>query len=207
MNQRDDYTDIEKLVNLANKLFTDSKIKDVFFVLNKIPDKETESYLREKLTQKGIEPMASIPEDAAIPVSWLKGTQLQAENLFDEAQKIIERLEKVPIAACTVVVASLLACLVTTFGIFTINRYEQWGSDNVTYLMSFAAGVLISVSFTHIINISSSTLGALIALSAGALVYVGASHLLPAVEREEKRYSLVALAIGVLIAAIIVISK
>lgn len=235
-----------------------------------------------------------------------------------------------------VVVASLLACLVTTIGIFTINRYEQWGSDNVTYFMSFAAGVLISVSFTHIIpksfkmnanapifllvgflalyvtnrflntyicheydctsytfglipmlgigfhsfldgviytvtfnvsvftgvltalgmvlhefpegivtfllleragfdrktsiryailsaavstplgtlisyplinNIRSSTLGALLALSAGALVYVGASHLLPAVEREEKRYSLVALAIGVLIAAIIVISK
>jgi zinc transporter ZupT len=55
--------------------------------------------------------------------------------------------------------------------------------------------------------IDQSTLGALLALSAGALVYVGASHLLPAVERENKRYTLVSLGIGVLVAAVIVLSK
>jgi zinc transporter ZupT len=235
-----------------------------------------------------------------------------------------------------VVSASFLACLVTMIGIFVIKRCEKWGSANVAYFMSFAAGVLISVSFIHIIpksfdmnksapsyllvgflslhltnrflntyicheydcasyslglipmlgigfhsfldgviysvtfNVSVFTgiltalgmilhefpegivtflllerggfdrkkstwyailsaavstplgtlvsypfiheitrpaLGALLALSAGALVYVGASHLLPAVEREEKRFTLVALAIGVLVAVIIVMSK
>jgi zinc transporter ZupT len=35
-----------------------------------------------------------------------------------------------------------------------------------------------------------STLGALLALSAGALVYVGAPHFRPAVEKENKRYCL-----------------
>jgi zinc transporter ZupT len=56
-------------------------------------------------------------------------------------------------------------------------------------------------------SIGRSTLGILLALSAGALVYVGASHLLPAVERENKKHSIFALAAGVLVAVIIVMSK
>lgn len=235
-----------------------------------------------------------------------------------------------------VLLTSTLACLVTTVGIYVIRRYELWASRNAVYFMSFAAGVLISVSFVHIIpksfdmddsapiflllgfmglylfnrflnlfvchkqecpdlamgiiptlgigfhsfldgviysvtfnvsiftgivtaigmvlhefpegivtfvllkrggvekrratlyaflaaglstplgtlisypfiqKISGSTLGTLLALSAGALVYVGASHLLPAVERENKRYSMISLATGILVAAGIVLSK
>ncbi len=235
-----------------------------------------------------------------------------------------------------VVLASSLACIVTTIGIYVIRKYEQWGRENTAYFMSFAAGVLISVSFIHIIpksftmkdsaplflllgfmglylsnrflnalvcheyaspdistgiipmlaigmhsfldgiiysvtfnvsiftgvlaavgmvlhefpegivtflllerggfdskaatlysllaaaistplgtlasfplieRIERPTLGALLALSAGALVYVGASHLLPAVERENRRYSLLALLSGILVAAVIVLSK
>jgi zinc transporter ZupT len=48
-------------------------------------------------------------------------------------------------------------------------------------------------------------LGALLAAAAGALVYVGASHLLPAIEEEEKKYTLVSLAAGVLTAVFIVL--
>jgi len=47
----------------------------------------------------------------------------------------------------------------------------------------------------------------LLAISAGALVYVGASHLLPAVERERRRHSILALAVGVLVAVLIILSK
>jgi len=235
-----------------------------------------------------------------------------------------------------VIAASFLACLVTTIGIYVISKHERWGSEHSTYFMSFAAGVLISVSFMHIIpksfemsdvapmflligflgihlsnrlvrlyvcqeyenvnyaigiipmlgigfhsfidgviysvtfnvsvltgvlaaigmvlhefpegivtfvllerggfsrrratayaflaaaistplgtlvsypfinRIRRATLGIWLALSAGALVYVGASHLLPAVEQENKRYSIVALAAGVLVAIGIVLSK
>jgi zinc transporter ZupT len=63
------------------------------------------------------------------------------------------------------------------------------------------------VSYPFISNIKESTLGALLALSAGALVFVGASHLLPAVEKENKRYSLISLAVGILVAIIIIWSK
>ena len=51
----------------------------------------------------------------------------------------------------SVVFASSLACLVTTIGIFIIGKYEKWGNQNVVYFMSFAAGVLITVSIMHIL--------------------------------------------------------
>jgi len=235
-----------------------------------------------------------------------------------------------------VMLASTLACVVTMIGIYVIKEHDRWGSEHAAYFMAFAAGVLISVSFMHIIpksfdmnetapiyflvgfmglylfnrflnvyvcdeydctnyamgiipmlgiglhsfldgiiysvtfnvsiftgvlaaigmvlhefpegivtfvlleragfdkkkatlyaflaaalstplgtlvsyplisKIDQSVLGILLAISAGALVYVGASHLLPAVERENKRYTLVSLAIGVLVAVVIVVAK
>ncbi len=236
----------------------------------------------------------------------------------------------------TALATSSLAGLVTSLGIYTIRRFSDWGHRNSTYFMCFAAGVLISASFLHIIPkafsmspqapiwlllgfmglhlfnrfltafvcerdpgrkeyaigivpmvgigfhsfidgfiysiaftvslltgylatvgmvlhefpegiitylllvrgglgerqamllafvaaaattplgmlvswplisaIDRETLGALLALSAGALVYVGATHLLPRAEQEQKRFSLVALAGGVMVAVIIVAS-
>ena len=235
-----------------------------------------------------------------------------------------------------VLLASLLACLVTSIGIYVIFKHEQWGNKNIAYFISFAAGVLISVSFIHIIpksismnqnapvyllagfmgmylinrfinmmvchdrncdnlaigvipmigiglhsfidgviysvtfnvsiftgvltaigmvlhefpegivtfllleragfshkksvifallaaalstpigtivsfpfisSINSSSLGILLAISAGALVYVGATHLLPAVEKEAKKYTIFSLLAGIAIAVIIVLSK
>ncbi len=235
-----------------------------------------------------------------------------------------------------VLLASTSACLVTTMGIYVINKHEEWGNKNIAYFISFAAGVLISVSFIHIIpksismnqgapiyllagfmgmylinrfintmvchdhncenlaigvipmigiglhsfldgiiysvtfNVSIFTgaitaigmvlhefpegivtflllqkagfprkksvflaflaaalstplgtlvsfpfihkikqqdLGILLSISAGALMYVGATHLLPAVEKEPKKYTIFSLLAGILIAVIIVLSK
>jgi hypothetical protein len=47
--------------------------------------------------------------------------------------------------------ASSLAAAVTTIGIYVIRRFERWGRNNTIYFICFAAGVLISVSFLHII--------------------------------------------------------
>jgi len=234
------------------------------------------------------------------------------------------------------IVASFLAAAVTTIGIYVINKFAKWGKRNVVYFMSFAAGVLISVSFMHIIpksfemskyapvlllvgflslhlfnrfmkglvctekackgyvfgiipalgigfhsfidgviyavtfsvsvftgvlaaigmvlhefpegivtflllaksgfnksksslyaflaaaittplgaliswpfisKLSPPVLGILLSLSAGALVYVGATHLLPKVEEESKKYTLLALAAGIIVAVIIILSK
>lgn len=230
--------------------------------------------------------------------------------------------------------ASILAGLVTTFGIYVIRHFEAWGRKNTTYFSCFAAGVLISVSFLHIIpksfemnihapwyllggylalhffnrfitvfvcdknpdsaiglvpllgigfhslidgvvysitfsvsiftgvvaaigmvlhefpegivtyillirggysqkrstilaflaaalttplgtlisfpmisQIEKPILGAMLSVSAGALVYVGATHLLPHAEHEPQKYSLVALVGGILVAVGIVLSK
>jgi len=48
-------------------------------------------------------------------------------------------------------IASLLACLVTSIGIYVIRKYERWGRNAVAYFICFAAGVLIAVPFLHII--------------------------------------------------------
>ena len=232
--------------------------------------------------------------------------------------------------------ASIIACIVTTLGIIVINRHRKWGLKNVSYFICFAAGVLISVSFLHIIpksfemsinapvflligffgfflinrflkiflcdkskekdyvfgiipmlgiglhsfidgiiysvtfsvniytgilvaigmifhefpegivtyilliksgfrkkksfvfsflaaaittplgvlisfpfisSLSKSMLGVLLSMSAGALVYVGSTHLLPEAEKTPKKYSVLALALGIIVALIIIFSK
>jgi zinc and cadmium transporter len=250
-----------------------------------------------------------------------------------QARRMVQMLTN---TFAAVMLASFLACAFTTIGIYAIAKFEKWGREYSAYFMSFAAGVLISVSFMHIIpesfqmnsrapvfllggflaihlsnrllqlyacdevectdyavgvipmlgigfhsfidgliysvtfnvsvltgalaaigmilhefpegivtfvllerggfsrrksviyaflaaavstplgalvsypfieNISRPLLGILLAISAGALVYVGASHLLPAVEKENKKYSILALGAGVLVAVIIIWSK
>lgn len=47
--------------------------------------------------------------------------------------------------------ASLTAAAVTSLGIWTIRHFADWGHRNTSYFMSFAAGVLISAAFLHLI--------------------------------------------------------
>ena len=79
-------------------------------------------------------------------------------------------------------------------------------------LFAFLAAALTTplgmlISYPIISRIDKTVLGSMLALSAGALIYVGATHLLPKAEQEHKRYSFVALGGGVLVAIIIVMSK
>lgn len=81
------------LVEIANLLFTQSKVKGVVVVLNKIEDDETESYMITKLAEQGIKPIGTIHRDPSIAVSWLKGTSLDAVKTRKDTEKIIEGLE------------------------------------------------------------------------------------------------------------------
>ncbi len=75
----------------------------------------------------------------------------------------------------------------------------------ITAAFSTPLGTL--VSYPLISRIDTQTLGSLLAVSAGALIYVGATHLLPRAEQEPKKYSVVALGGGVIVALAIVLSK
>lgn len=50
--------------------------------------------------------------------------------------------------------AGLLAGAVTTFGVLVIRRRREWGRRNADYAAYFAAGVLVSVSFLHLIPLA-----------------------------------------------------
>jgi zinc transporter ZupT len=70
----------------------------------------------------------------------------------------------------TAFAASLIAGAVTTGGIFAIRRFEAWARRNAMYFACFAAGVLIAVSFLHIIPTS-------LAMSSRAPMYLFAGYL------------------------------
>jgi zinc transporter ZupT len=62
-----------------------------------------------------------------------------------------------------------------------------------------------AVSYPFIRRLDSSTLNSALAFSAGTLIYVGATHLLPDSESERRRFGLAAVAAGVLVAVSIVV--
>jgi zinc and cadmium transporter len=85
-------------------------------------------------------------------------------------------------------------------------------SERKSLGLSFLAAALTTplgtlVSFPFIRHIDQPFLGALLALSAGALIYVGATHLLPQAENEQKKYSIFAFLAGIAVAVIIVLSE
>jgi zinc transporter ZupT len=85
------------------------------------------------------------------------------------------------------------------------------GSLKQSFWLSFlAAGVSTPLgtllSYPVISRIDASFLAALLSISAVALIYVGATHLLPHAEREPAKYSLIALAVGMLVAMGIMVS-
>jgi len=83
-----------EMVALANKIFTEAKIEDVFFVLNQIPNVEIENYLREQLKQREISPIGVISKHPSIPLAWLKGMAVHAANALSEVQMIVDKLEE-----------------------------------------------------------------------------------------------------------------
>ena len=85
-------------------------------------------------------------------------------------------------------------------------------SDKKALALAFFAAALTTplgmlFSYPFVRQIDASLLGALLSLSAGALIYVGATHLLPTAEKSPKKYSFVALIAGTMVAISIIMSK
>jgi zinc and cadmium transporter len=63
------------------------------------------------------------------------------------------------------------------------------------------------ISYPFVSRIDQPDLRAPLAVAAGALVYVGATQLLPEVQERFRRYTLLTLAAGVLVGVVIIASK
>lgn len=97
---------------------------------------------------------------------------------------------------------------IVTYLLLVKSGFTERRSSWLAFVAAAASTPLgMLVSWPMVSSISQPSLGLLLSLSAGVLVYVGATHLLPRAEQEHRRYSLVALGGGVLVAAIIVLSK
>ena len=81
------------LVELARRLYREARVKDVLFVLNKVRDRETETYLRHKLAEHGIEPIGLIHDDPALAAAWLRGAPLAGGSTQGEVREIAEAIE------------------------------------------------------------------------------------------------------------------
>jgi zinc transporter ZupT len=95
---------------------------------------------------------------------------------------------------------------VVTFALLDENGWDR--RKSILYALLAAAlstplGALLSYPFIR--RIEQQDLGALLALSAGVLIYVGASHLLPSIQEEKSRSAILALAAGVLVAGIVIL--
>jgi CO dehydrogenase nickel-insertion accessory protein CooC1 len=84
-----------KLVEMANRIFREALIKDVLVILNRIPAKETEEYMKSYLGLGEVEPIGILHEYPSIAVSWLKGTTLDWTDAKEEVEGIVERLETI----------------------------------------------------------------------------------------------------------------
>ncbi|MGD9852354.1 MAG: ZIP family metal transporter [Nitrospirales bacterium] len=81
---------------------------------------------------------------------------------------------------------------------------KAWVLAFLSAALTTPLGTILTIPMIH--QIDQTVLGALLALSAGALVYVGATHLLPLAEREDRPYSLAAMGGGVLVALGIIVT-
>ena len=90
-----------------------------------------------------------------------------------------------------VAIASIAACLITSLGIFIINKHAKIGKKYIAYVMAFASGVLIAVSFLHLVpeSFMMNTQGPIYLLAGFLLLHIfglviGYSHGEPAKTRQ-----------------------
>lgn len=96
----------QDLVEVANGIYRDSRVRLAFTVLNRIPDEDTEQMLRDDLLDFGIVPVASIHEDDAVNTSWYLGSPLHADVAESDVQPLVAVLEAAASAGLPEPVAS-----------------------------------------------------------------------------------------------------
>lgn len=81
------------LIKLAHQMYRDANVKGVLFILNKVGDDLTETFLRSKLAEHDIEPIGVIHDAPAISMAWLLGEPLIKTSAWTEASWIVDAIE------------------------------------------------------------------------------------------------------------------
>jgi CO dehydrogenase nickel-insertion accessory protein CooC1 len=81
------------LAEHAKRLYREAKVKGLFTILNRVADKEMEEYLRRRLADSDITPVAVVPQHKEITTAWLRGVSLPAHLGIEEAGAVIRELE------------------------------------------------------------------------------------------------------------------
>lgn len=90
-----------QLVDMARTLYRNARVKGVQFVLNRVPDCETESFLRQHLASAGIEVCEVFDEDRSLARAWLRGDALHEANVV-VAHHLAHTLETAEVGATAV---------------------------------------------------------------------------------------------------------
>ena len=87
------HLDHPDLIEWAYKLYREARVRDSLFVLNKVRDEETETYLRRRLAEHDIEPIGVIYDDPSLSLAWLQGKPLAEVKTKTEVERIVEAIE------------------------------------------------------------------------------------------------------------------
>jgi CO dehydrogenase maturation factor len=82
-----------ELISLAEGQYRNARIKGTLCVLSKIPDDETEGFLRAKLMKKAINPVGVIHVYPSVAVAWLRGVPLDDMAAGQEARDVLAKVE------------------------------------------------------------------------------------------------------------------
>jgi len=83
-----------ELVALTLRNYREARTRGAVYVLNKVPDPDTEHYLWQRLLAEEINVVASIHDDSPLRQAWLEGKPLRSAHGEAEAAKIVRALEQ-----------------------------------------------------------------------------------------------------------------
>lgn len=88
-----EHLESQELVLLAQTIFREAKVREVLAILNRVGDKDTESYIRDKLRAGGVDTIGVVREDTSVVEAWLKGFPIGGPAFSEEAERIVTALE------------------------------------------------------------------------------------------------------------------
>ncbi len=83
-----------ELVALTLRNYREARTQGALYVLNKVPDPDTEHFLWQRLLAEEINVVASIHDDSPLRQAWLEGKPLRSAHGEAEAAKIVRALEQ-----------------------------------------------------------------------------------------------------------------